>query len=319
MLRESQIDAHPVLLSTRQNGKIQTMYPIVNQFDYVIVKAVVGKREFLMDATDRFRPYYLLPQRALNHTGFLVKNDKYEWVSIEPIGKGKQTTVVNAALNTDGSLSGTVQVSFSDYSASYQRGLHSNKKQEDYIKQLFRTETSGISVDSFQVDRKDSLSANFRVDARITSPTYAQVLNEFIYFNPFVVGRASENPFKLEKRAFPVDFAYPLANTYTANLEIPKGYAVKELPKDINLRLSANGGSYSRLAQSTENGVQLVERFEISQVVFSPGQYAGLRNFYEQIVAAENEQLVLEKKPHETQPSSPTNSPSGKPASKRKK
>ncbi len=319
MLREAQIDARPVLLSTRQNGKIQTMYPIVNQFDYVITRALVGKSVFLMDATDRFRPYYLLPQRALNHTGLLVKDDKYEWINIEPVGKGKQITVVNAALDIDGSLSGTVQMSFSDYSASYQRGRHSGEKQEDYVKHLFKTETSGISVDSFQVDRKDSLSASFRVDARIASPAYGQVLNEFIYFNPFVVDRARENPFKLEKRIFPVDFAYPLTNTYTVNLEIPKGYAVKELPKDVSLRLPMNGGMYSKFAQAKENGVQLVERLEIGQVIFSPGEYAGLRKFYEQIVAAENEQLVLQKKPSETQPLPPTNSPSAKPASKRKK
>jgi hypothetical protein len=295
MLRHAGITANPVLLSTRSNGKIQTLYPIVTQFDYVICKAEVGKREFLLDATDRYRPFSLLPQRALNHTGFLMTDKKYEWIPIEPSAKGKYATSVVASLGEDGSMKAQVQMGYYEFSASRERNRMAGKKQDEYVKSLLKTETSGITVDSFAVNDKDSVGATFLVEAKISSPTYGQVLNEFIYLNPMIVDRSSENPFKLEKRTSPVDFAYPFSGTHAANITLPKGYTLKDPPKDVNIRLPFNGGSYSRMMTVEENILQMRERFDLSQVVFEPRDYPVLRKFYEQIVAAENEQVVLQK------------------------
>lgn len=296
MLQNAGIEAYPVLLSTRGHGIIQSLYPIVDQFDYVITKAVVGKRTFFMDATDRFRRYDLLPTRALNHTGFLLNQNKYEWVTIEPSGKDKRETVIDAVLSPEGAVRARAEMRFAEYGAARQLEQYSGKKQGDYIKDLFSTETSGLAADSFQVDQSDSLSSRFIVRANLTAPAYAQTLNDFIYFNPFLTGRRKENPFKLEKRTFPVDFAYPLSTAYTATITLPDGYAVKDPPAELTLRLPANGGSYRRTVNAADNRVTVIEQFEINQVVFQPKHYAGLRSFYEQIVAAENEQLILEKK-----------------------
>src|SRR5206468_12238388 len=87
MLDEIGIKANPVLLSTRRNGRIQKQYPITDQFDYVIARAEVGDMEYLLDATDRLRPYYLLPLRALNHLGLSVEKHSYAWITIAPTGR----------------------------------------------------------------------------------------------------------------------------------------------------------------------------------------------------------------------------------------
>jgi hypothetical protein len=294
MLRHAGVVVNPVLLSTRSHGKIQTLYPIVDQFNYVICKAEIGNREFLLDATDRFRPYTLLPEAALNHVGFLLKDDTYEWISIEPTGKGKQVFAVNALLGEDGSLRGKVEAAFYDYSASHQRSLLGGKKPTSYVEDLLNVAGSGLTVNSHVVNDKDSVGATFLVNADISSASYGQKLGEFVVFHPFVVDRATKNPFQFESRTFPVDFAFPVSATYAANITLPEGWTVRELPKDVNLRLPKERGTYSRLTQLDENLLQVAERLEINNVVFEPAEYPALREFFQRIIAAKNEQVLME-------------------------
>jgi len=110
------------------------------------------------------------------------------------------------------------------------------------------------------------------------------------------IERTKENPFKLEKRNFPVDFAYPIMSSYTLNLNIPESYELKELPKNINYRLPNNGGTYSRRSELSGTLLQSVVQFELNQTLFQPREYKSLREFFQQIVMAESEQLVLQKK-----------------------
>jgi hypothetical protein len=286
-----------VLLSTRGNGKIQTIYPIVNQFDYVICSVTVNGKTLYLDATDRFRPYQLLPYRALNHTGMLVvKDTKPQWVTIEPTGKSKAVTFAQLSLADDGSLKGKFQMKHSEYDAISERKKLADMRDEKYAKSSVESETMGFIVDSFYISNKDSVVLPFAFEASVSSTSYTQVLEDFMYVNPMTIERTKENPFKLEKRNFPVDFAYPVTSSYTLNLSIPETYELKELPKDINYRLPNNGGSYSRRSELTGTLLQSVVQFELNQTLFQPREYKSLREFFQQIVMAESEQLVLQKK-----------------------
>jgi hypothetical protein len=66
MLRAAGLEAHPVLISTRANGKPVDVYSILSQFNHVLAYAKIGQREYLLDATDQLCPHTLLPAHALN-------------------------------------------------------------------------------------------------------------------------------------------------------------------------------------------------------------------------------------------------------------
>ena len=42
-----------------------------------------------------------------------------------------------------------------------------------------------------------------------------------------------ENPFKQEKRDYPIDFKYPIHDSYTITYNIPQGYVVESIPEKI--------------------------------------------------------------------------------------
>ena len=73
LLKSANIEAYPVILSTRDNGKIQVMYPMVNQFNYVISQVKIDSTTYLVDATNPLRPFDLLPSKVLNTRGLIIK------------------------------------------------------------------------------------------------------------------------------------------------------------------------------------------------------------------------------------------------------
>ena len=66
----------------------------------------------------------------------------------------------------------------------------------------------------------------------------ADVIGNKLYFSPLFFLKTSENPFKLEKREFPVDFGYPSSTKYMININLPEGYKVESAPSPISISLT---------------------------------------------------------------------------------
>jgi transglutaminase-like putative cysteine protease len=295
MLREAGIDADPVLTSTRGHGRITKVWPVFSNFNYLIARANVGGSSFLLDATDRYRPYTILPVRALNHEGLLLKAGPETWVPIQQEEKTREATIAKVSLAADGSLRGTVQMSFGNHRAFEERNAQAGKKEEDFVKHLLKSETSGIVADSFSISNRENITEPFVVDAKVSSVSCGQALNDFIYVNPMLFERTTENPFKLANRSFPVDMPYGISWTYRLTMTIPEGYVIKEYPPSYSTGLPMNGGSFRRSTEIQGNTFELMEHLEISQTFFEASKYQNIRLMYEQIVGHEAEQLVLAK------------------------
>ncbi len=82
MLQSAGIDGEPMILSTRGNGKIQDIYPIVSQFNLTIARVKLGSETYFIDATDPLRPLGQLPEKILNVRALVIKEGPLEWQDI---------------------------------------------------------------------------------------------------------------------------------------------------------------------------------------------------------------------------------------------
>ncbi len=78
------INTETVLLSTRDNGVINRLYPNTAYFNYLIVKANIGGKAWFLDATEPLLPFGILPLKCLNDQGraFSMNKPSY-WVSLD--------------------------------------------------------------------------------------------------------------------------------------------------------------------------------------------------------------------------------------------
>lgn len=290
-LKAAGIHCDPVILSTRAHGKIITDFPTLDQFNYVIARVLIGTKTYLIDATDPLRPLDLLPERVLGVNGLIVK-DPYEWVALSTDKKNIDNSLVKLTLNDDGSLTGTIEESFGEYKSIDLRDALKSKKAMELVKDIFEAETGGLTIDSVAVIDKDSIKVPLKVKGWISSSSYAQVGGDVIYFNPFIVHRYNENPFKTTIRNFPVEFNYKRSHKASYIIKLPENYELKE-PVMAKGASAGSNMSFSRQVASDTGEITVNTKFDLRQTVIPSNEYEQLRNFYTQVVSAESIQLVI--------------------------
>ena len=101
---------------------------------------------------------------------------------------------------------------------------------------------------------------------------------------------------KTEKREYPVDFGSPIEETYMAKITIPDGYVIDEIPTAKVMMLPANASRYTYNVTVTNNIITMVSMLQINKSLFVQTEYPDLREFYNQVIAKQAEQIVLKKK-----------------------
>ena len=294
MLEKADIKVSPVLLSTRDHGFVRETTPISSQFNYVICLAVVGEKSFLLDATEKLLSTGMLPERCLNGSGFVISKEGYQWVKLQTTTKSR--TVVNADLTLSGSgeLKGKLQIDRGGYDALASRKRYHSKEESEYVKDFFGSRAWEIS--KTEIGNAKDINQPLKETYDLVVTEHVVSTPEALYFNPVLLNRIEDNPFKLEAREYPVDYSSPFERIYMSRISIPEGYVVDELPQAKVLALPANAGRFTFSVTQVGNLLNVISNFQINKSIFSQTEYPNLREFYNQVVAKQTEQIVLKKK-----------------------
>lgn len=295
MLKCLEIEAQPVILSTRGNGKIRDIYPMISQFNYVITRAMADSQYYMIDPTNPLRPMDLLPFSSLNTKGLIIKENTVQWTGITSAKSDNETAQSRITINEDGTISGYSEILYTDYGALFFRDEMLDKEPEEIAKDIFETEKFGFEIDSIEVVGLDSIHIKPYVKLWFHSSNYAQSNGDMIYVNPFIINRMWDNPLKMKNRKFPLDFGVKAVEKTIYTITIPDSFEVKETPK---AKLISPGSfmSFDRKVQTEGNQIQILDVFNIKEVEVKTQNYAGIRQFFTRVVDAQSEQIVLQRK-----------------------
>jgi len=293
-LQAVNIESYLMMLSTRQNGVPTTLYPVTADFNYMVVKVKINDKEYLLDATNKNLSFGLLPYRCLNGKGRVLdfKNGSY-WQAISPNIKTSKRTKIRLELYEEG-LKGTMQINRTGYFALNQREKINTESEDEYLEN-FEADYPHIEVVDYTVNNKNALEKQLEETYEIVIEEDFENSNTLRIY-PFIVGRTSVNPFKLDQRDYPVDFGYARKYTYLLSLTIPDGYKVSKLPPKKSVGLPNKGGSFSFNIAHKGNKVNLFFKSSINKTRFSNREYFYLKEFYKQLIEVEGLYIELIKK-----------------------
>ena len=117
-----------------------------------------------------------------------------------------------------------------------------------------------------------------------------------IYLNPMMGQGEKENPFKLEQRAYPVDFGFPISETFVCRFTIPDNYELEESPQSVKMVLPNSGGSFTYMVGKQGNVVEVLSKIDIIKPIYYAEEYPYLKELYAQIVAKHAEKIVQKRK-----------------------
>jgi hypothetical protein len=294
MIEKTGVPVFPVLLSTRSHGFVREAIPMSQQFNYVICAAQLGDKVALLDATTRMLPFGVIPERCLNGQGFVVDPNGYRWISLKPTIKSRTSFMAEIALAESGSIDATLNVDKTGYHSARARNQYFTKGESEYVKDFAGPLQWNISKSEFTNTKEVHLP--FKEVHKFTAEERATIAGNTMYLNPFIVGRENENPFKSPDRSYPVDFGNTFEEFYVAKITIPEGYVVEELPQNKVFALAENGGRYIYTMMQNGNVLNFTSVLSINRPLFSQFDYPGLREFYNQMIAKQAEEIVLKKK-----------------------
>ncbi len=293
LLKESNIDVKPVLLSTRNNGFATKLFPVISEFNYLIVQATIDNKKYLLDATDNYLNFGDIPFRCLNQYGRLLDfKSGSEWIDIEP--QSSSYTLFNAELKLDKEqgVIGNVKIRTNGYHAlNSKKAYFSNK--EAYVKDL-ENKSPFLEIFDHNVTSDEKNSTDFTESYQIEYKN--ENSSETFYLNPFFKVFFHENPFKLQERTYPIDFGFKDSYVYILKLNLDNNYKVIEQPKDVLIGLPNNTGQISFSTKVLDGSVNLTMKIVFKESIYAPEYYPYLKEFMSKIVDVQkNSLLVIQK------------------------
>lgn len=293
MFNEAGLKSYPVLVSTRNNGV--PMFPTQEGFNYVIASVEIDKNIILLDATNKYGEPNMLPVRALNWFGRLIKEDgSSASISLNAKMQSQEINMIQATMSTTGSLEGVMRTIYSDYNAYNYRNSNNSLTEDAYLEKL-ENKYSTMEIANYSIDNKNNLGKSITEKYEFTIDSQADVIGDKIYFSPTIFKTERENPFKLEERNFPIDFGYPWAEKLMINVKIPEGYSIESVPAPLAINLPNNMGVFKYNISNQNNEIKVVVGTELNTSIIGTQDYAALKEFYRLLVEKETEKVVLSK------------------------
>jgi transglutaminase-like putative cysteine protease len=294
-LKYAGLAVEPVLLSTRENGLVTELYPVLSDFNYVIAKVDIAGKTYLLDATDDFHPFGLIPERCLNGKGRVLGDKESYWYDLKPAERERTIAIVNVALSNTG-MKGSIQYSYTGYAGVNERRTIAQFSDLNEYVNAIKNRLEGLTVTDFKLENFDNdekpLVVNLVIDVDMGDLSNGNA----VVFSPFIIEQWKRNPFRSTERLYPVDFGAPLEEILILNLVYPSEYELDEIPPKVALAMPNNGGRYTFEIQNASNKLSMNNSLLIGKPVFSSHEYHYLKELFNNVIATQQTQLVFKKK-----------------------
>ncbi len=293
ILRYAGLNANPVLVSTKSNGIPLT--PTRTGFNYVICALEIGDNLILLDGTQKFSTANILPTKALNWLGRLIRQDgSSDWIELIPKISSKEMVSLNIKLNTDLSASGKLRNQYTNYQAYIVRDRFENYNTDEMIESLEKGKGE-LEISNFEIENMNDVSQPVTQSYDYVFNNAMEDIGGKLYLTPMLFLAPDENPFKENVRNYPIDYVYPIADKYMINIMLPEGYAIETLPESAKYQFNISDGEFTYLARQNGNMLQVTISLDLNKTLVLPTDYEQYKKFYQLMIEKQTEKVVLKK------------------------
>lgn len=290
IMRSNGLKADPIIVSTRDHGKVNDQFPYSDLFNYVLILGETKGKYKLMDATLSICANTLIPSRCINGKGFIVKEDSESWININTNQGSIQRTALEYILDLENyEMVGKCQTKCTGYIALDKRSkyLVNPEKFEEQLEQYGKQADSELKFEHLK-DKEKPLSFSYDFNDEI------DIIDNQVIISPFANYAPKNNPFKQEERTLPIDLINKKGYHYIAIITIPNGYKADVLPKSQNI--SSENVEFSFITQTIgSDKIQLVARYNFKKSQYSAKVYPELKKFMNTVTEKLNSKIVLIK------------------------
>ncbi|HEX2934517.1 MAG TPA: DUF3857 domain-containing protein [Bacteroidales bacterium] len=290
LLRAAGLKAYPVIISTRNHGKIASDYPFAHYFNYTIVMVEIDDKIFVTDATEPLCPYHTIPPKCINDKGLIIKKDSQDWLTLS---NGEFSAIEEKIVLKINEKADTINCGVSINSTGYD----AFDLKSDYNNDTEKLEKKYLDNHFLQIDSLKTMNYEDPLKPYIISFNAKYPLESIdnkLYISPFLSEVMTSNPLKQQNRQYPVDMVYPQRRIYNATILIPENYKIESLPQNHTI----NNDLFTMGYQATKiNNKTIVVRgvYATNKAVYSSEEYGKIRFFFNELIEKFNAKIVLSK------------------------
>lgn len=291
-LKTAGLEASPVIISTRDNGKAVDLYPMIDKYNYVVAAVFVDGNRVLLDASNNKVGFGTLPLTCYNGAARIINagNSEYLDLSADSVLENSNTTVFIVNDENDG-IKGSYSCNFGKYESQLLREKIAKTSIDEFLKETKKEVPSSITFVAATIDSLKNYDepVGFKYDFK------CKLKEDLVYFNPSINTDFKENLFKSASRNYPVEMPYTYNKNYVFTMQIPKGYVIDEVPQSSRILFNEDEGKFEYLVSHDANMIQISSTVKLNKTQFLPEDYPSLRDFYSYVIKKQNEKIVFKK------------------------
>jgi hypothetical protein len=304
LLKKAGIKAYPLVVCTKNNGKINPSDPTIYLFNNTVVYVPVDStKTYVLDASNKFNLYNTVPANVLNSFGLSIDprndlsldpgNKDFKMVFISNDEPAMQSVSLNAEIKSNGKMEGSTEITSYSYNKIKALRLYDTVGEEKYLDTL-RLKDNNLKIFSFKLENAqvDSLPLsqkfNFSLDLSGSDGNY-------IYFNTNLFNSMGKNPLLNDERYSDIDFGYFDNHAVYGVYKIPAGYKTDALPKSISIVTPDQSIIFKRTIAEDDGTILVKYVLNHKKTIYFRENYPELHEFYKKMYELLNEQIVLKK------------------------
>jgi hypothetical protein len=293
ILKKLGFNVFPVGISTRANGLLSQFNPSRYKLNYILVALKKDNGFILLDATEKYMPYGMLPDRCVNGTGRIISVDNSQWIPLTSPFKETSDYQYDLKLNEDLTLSGTIKMIMSGYAAYDFRDYYATFNSKDEYARAAEKSNPGLIINDITIEDVEDIykPVTVTLDATIEGMV-TQVDNE-LYITPMLFEQEKESPFNTAERIYPISYTRLEDAKVDVKISLPDNVITGIMPKPITTKIKNNAIAFSYAVTSAEKLVEAKYSFNINALTITQDQYKDVRALYNNLVSKHAEPIIL--------------------------
>ncbi|MBB5066818.1 DUF3857 domain-containing protein [Granulicella mallensis] len=303
MARAAGMKAYMMLVPDRSSELFAPGRMSFSQFsDLIAIVNVDGKEQFFAPGS-RYCPYARLPWEDTVAQGLrqVEGGTDFGHTTEENYKDNKTVRIANLKMDEHGGITGKINITFDGAPALHWR-QQALQGDEESIKHSLRTSLEEMLPKTLEVkvseihgisDYEKPLTVDYEVKGTLGTPTGKRLVLPVDLFRA-----GSTATFTHEKRELAVYFHYPQMTQDALRINFPANFSIEGSPASSRVDMKGSG-LYNMTVTPAPTNVTVRRDFIFNDLFVMPKNYPGLRSFYSQFEAKDQESIVLKVAPVE--------------------
>lgn len=295
LLKEAGIKSYYTLIKAGDGNKRLILDMPSQQFNHVILCVPLKQDTVWLECTSQTLPTGYLSSFTADRHALLINEEGGKLVSTPKYGieDNIQFRYVNAKMDNEGNLNAKISTK---YAGLQQEDLHDmvsylgNDKIKERLNQALPLSTYNVS--KFNYKPTNTRVPEMKEDLEVEANNYGQVTGKRLIIEPNILSKR-QTRLTIEERVNPVLLNYSYIDVDSVQIDIPIGYSLETMPKEIKLRNKF--GEYNCKTMVEGNGIHYYRLFKQFEGEYPATDYKELIEFYNAVYAADKGQLIFKK------------------------